>query len=139
MGKQVKIRVTGFQDGMSGEETVTEAYGNMLYREPYYYVSYEEKLDRQSRQGSKTVLCFSKDRLRVTRKGEVESLLEFAKGVTHNSLYMTQYGSLEVELMTEKLDIDCHEKGARLEAEYRIAFYSMPPTRGRLSIHIEEI
>lgn len=138
MGKQVKIRVKGFQSGTSDEEIVTETYGNMLYQEPYYYVSYEEKIDKESEQGSKTVLRFSKDHLRVTRKGEVESTLEFAQGGTHNSLYMTQFGNFEVELTTERLYIDCHEKGARLEADYRIGLNSMPPAPGQLCIHIEE-
>lgn len=139
MGKQVKIRVKGFQSGTSKEEIVTETYGNMLYKEPYYYVSYEEKLDKESEHGSKTVLRFSKDRLRVTRKGEVESTLEFEKGSTHNSLYMTGFGNFEVELTTERLYINHHENGVRLEADYFIGLNSMPPAPGQLSIHIEEI
>lgn len=138
MGKQVKIRVRGFQSGTTGEEIVTETFGTMLYKEPYYYVSYEEKIDRESEQGSKTVLRFSPEELRVTRKGEVESVLEFSKGGRHNSIYMTQLGNFEVELITERLYIDCHEKGMRLEADYRIGLNSMPPAPGQLSIHIEE-
>lgn len=139
MGKQVKIQVQGFQSGTTGEKIVTETVGNMLYKEPYYYVSYEEKIDRESEQGSKTVLRFSPDELRVTRKGEVESILHFSEGSTHNSIYMTQLGNFEVELITERLYIDCHEKGAKLEADYRIGLNSMPPAAGQLRIHIEEV
>lgn len=139
MGKQVKIQVKGIQSGTTGEEITTITRGNMLYKEPYYYVSYEEKLDQESEQGSKTVLRFSKRELRVTRKGEVESTLEFLEGSVHNSLYMTGFGNFEVELLTDRLAIECHEKGARLEADYRIGLNSMPPAPGKLRIDIEEL
>lgn len=139
MGKQVQIRVKGIQTGTTGEEIITTSQGTMLYKEPYYYVSYEEKIDRESEQPSKTVLRFSEKELRVTRKGEVESTLEFLEGSTHNSLYMTGMGNFEVALFTDRLAINCHEKGAYLEADYRIGLNSMPPAEGKLSIHIDEL
>lgn len=139
MGKQVRIQVKGIQSSI-GEETIsTTALGTMLYKEPYYYVSYEENLDKESGRMSKTVLRYSENELRVTRKGEVESVLEFVEGGTHNSLYMTDMGNFEVVLITDRLLIDCHEKGTRLNADYRIGLNSMPPVEGKLNIHIEEI
>lgn len=138
MGKQVRIQVKGIQSHTGGEEITTTSYGTMLYKEPYYYVSYEESLARDSEQKSKTILRFSEKELRVTRKGEVESTLEFLTGSVHNSLYMTGLGNFEVELLTDSLRIDCYDRGAHLEAEYRIGLNSMPPEQGRLCIHIEE-
>lgn len=138
MGKQVRIQVKGIQSATGGEEITTTAVGTMLYKEPYYYVSYEEKLDRESGRTSKTVLRYSDKELRVTRKGEVESVLEFTEGNVHNSLYMTAMGNFEVALITDKLFIDCHETGAHIDADYRIGLNSMPPTEGKLNIHIEE-
>ncbi|MBP3458801.1 MAG: DUF1934 domain-containing protein [Lachnospiraceae bacterium] len=139
MGKQVQIQVKGIQTGTTGEEITTTTRGTMLYKEPYYYVSYEEKIDKESEQSSKTVLRFSERELRVTRKGEVESTLEFLEGSAHNSLYMTGMGNFEVALFTDRLSIDCHERGAHLEADYRIGLNSMPPASGKLSIHIEAL
>ncbi len=139
MGKQVQIQVKGIQTGTAGEEITTTVLGTMLYKEPYYYVSYEEKLDRESEQSSKTILRFSEKELRVTRKGEVESTLEFSEGSAHNSLYVTGMGNFEVALFTDRLFVDCHEKGAHLEADYRIGLNSMPPASGKLSIHIKEL
>jgi uncharacterized beta-barrel protein YwiB (DUF1934 family) len=138
LGKQVKIQVTGIQSGTTGDEITTTAYGTMLYKEPYYYVAYEESLDQETSQSSKTVLRFSERELRVTRKGEVESILEFLEGSVHNSLYMTKLGNFEVELRTERLDIQCHETKVRMEADYQIGLNSMPPSSGKLSIAIEE-
>lgn len=139
MGRQVKIRIKGSQSTTPDEEIITEVIGSMVYKEPYYYVAYEEKADAEAETGSRTILRFSEKQLRVTRKGEIESTLEFAKGCTHNSLYMTRFGSFEVELITERLRVDCHENGASLEADYKIGFNSAPPAPGRLSIYIEEV
>ena len=138
MGKAVKIRIKGMQDNTSEEEITTKARGTMLYKEPYYYVSYEEKIDRESSLSSETVLRFSKRELRVTRKGEVESVLEFLEGSVHNSLYMTSMGNFEVELTTDRLKISMERKKWRIEADYRIGLNTMPPSYGKLEIHIEE-
>lgn len=138
MGKAVEIRVKGMKDEASGEEITTRARGTMVYKEPYYYVSYEEKMDRESSGSSKTVLRFSDKELRVTRKGEVESVLEFLEGSIHNSLYMTSMGNFEVELTTDKLEILLEEKKSRIKADYRIGLNTMPPSYGKLEIHIEE-
>lgn len=138
MGKAVKIRIKGMQDNTSGAEITSKARGTMLYKEPYYYVSYEEKIDRESSLSSKTVLRFSDRELRVTRKGEVESVLEFLEGSVHNSLYMTSMGNFEVELITDSLKIILEEKKWRIEADYRIGLNTMPPSYGKLEIHIEE-
>ena len=138
MGKAVKIRIKGMQDNASGEEITTKARGTMVYKEPYYYVSYEEKMDRESSGSSKTVLRFSDRELRVTRKGEVESVLEFLEGSVHNSLYMTSMGNFEVELTTDRLKISLEEKKSLIEADYRIGLNTMPPSYGKLEIHIEE-
>lgn len=138
MGKAVEIRVKGMKDEASGEEITTKARGTMVYKEPYYYVSYEEKMDCESSGSSKTVLRFSDKELRVTRKGEVESVLEFLEGSIHNSLYMTSMGNFEVELTTDKLEILLEEKKSRIKADYRIGLNTMPPSYGKLEIHIEE-
>lgn len=138
MGKAVKIRVKGMQDNASGEEITTKARGTMVYKEPYYYVSYEEKMDSESSGSSKTILRFSDRELRVTRKGEVESVLEFLEGSVHNSLYMTSMGNFEVELTTDRLKISLEEKKSHIEADYRIGLNTMPPSYGKLEIHIEE-
>lgn len=138
MKKEVKIRVKGIQSNVSGEEIVVEARGIMLYKEPYYYVSYEEKIDQKSTKSSKTVLRFSDRKLRVTRKGEVESVLEFVEGGVHNSLYMTAMGNFEVEITTDKLIIELSERSKSILADYRIGLNEMPPSHGKLEIRVEE-
>lgn len=139
MGRQVKIRVKGMQEETVGEEIVTVAEGTMIYKEPFYYVSYEERLDRESGKKSKTVLRFSETQLRVTRKGEVVSVLEFIEDSVHNSLYMTQMGNFEVELTTDRLEINLGDALMHLKADYRIGLNSMSPAQGKLEIYIEHI
>lgn len=136
MRKEVKIKVTGILETSGNEEITTQTVGTMIYKEPYYYISYEEKIDKEAKTSSKTVLRFSKTQLRVTRKGEVESVLEFQEGGVHNSIYMTAFGNFDVEVCTERLKIECNEKGAELEVEYQIGLNSMPPAPGRLHIQI---
>ena len=136
MSTEVKIKVTGLQEGTTDEEITTEAVGTMLYKEPYYYVSYEENIDRESNTKSKTVLRFSDRELRVTRKGEVESVLEFSEGGVHNSIYMTAFGNFDVEVHTARLIIKQNEKGAVLEDDYHIGFNAMSPAPGKLYIQI---
>lgn len=136
MGKQVTIEVTGIQMGTADEAITTKSEGTMLYKEPYYYVAYEEQLDPESGQKCKTTLRFDKTTLRVTRKGEVVSALEFEKGKIHKSLYMTPFGNFDISLKTKDLIIEQKEKSANIFADYRIGLNEMPPTKGRLEIHI---
>ena len=137
MSKQVTIKVTGTQSG-TNENITTETTGSMIYKEPYYYVSYEEQMDKESKQSSKTTLRFSDSTLRVTRKGEVGSCLEFENEKTHNIVYITSLGNFEVMLITDELHIECKEKSAKIFADYRIGLTTMPPTKGRLEIFIHE-
>lgn len=137
MSKQVRIKVKGTQTG-TNETITTETIGAMIYKEPYYYVSYEEQIDKESGQSSKTTLRFSDSTLRVTRKGEVASCLEFENEMTHNSVYVTSFGNFEVMLITDELHIECKEKSAKIFADYRIGLNTMPPTKGRLEISIHE-
>lgn len=138
MGKEVIVKVIGTQVGTTNETITTEEKGSMLYKEPYYYVSYEEHIDTESSTKSKTTLRFSEKELRVTRKGEVVSTLEFENDKEHNSIYMTPFGNFEVLLITDELKIDCKETSASLYVDYRIGLNSMPPTKGRLEIYICE-
>lgn len=138
MGKQVKIRVQGMQTGKEGEEIVTQTEGMMQYKAPFYYVSYEEKLDTESDTLAKTVLKFSDKMLRVTRKGIVESVLEFEEGSLHNSLYMTQLGNFDVLLNTRQLSIQNENDVIHIEVEYQIGLNGMVPTDGRIEIQIEK-
>lgn len=137
MGKKVRIKVRGI--GETEEEITTVTEGLMVYKEPFYYVSYEEKLDRESDRQSKTVLRFSDGQLRVTRKGEVESVLEFIEGSIHNSLYRTELGNFEVALSTQRLEIDLDAELLHVKADYRIGLNSMPSVKGKLEICIEDI
>lgn len=136
MSQRVTVKVIGSQMSNGNENIETEEIGAMIYKEPYYYVSYEESIDQESDQKSKTTLRFNDSELRVTRKGEVTSTLEFANEKVHNSIYMTSFGNFEVELITDQLTIECNEKSANIFADYRIGLNTMPPTKGRLEIHI---
>ena len=138
MGRQVTVKVTGLQIGTTNEMITTQATGTMIYKAPYYYVAYEEQIDPESHQKSKTTLRFSDTQLRVTRKGEVVSTLEFGHEKVHNSLYMTAFGNFEVLLITDELRIEWKEKSAKISADYRIGLNTMPPTKGRLEVLITE-
>ena len=47
-------------------------------------------------------------------------------------------GNFEVELTTDRLKISMERKKWRIEADYRIGLNTMPPSYGKLEIHIEE-
>ncbi len=139
MAEKVKIKVSGLMEQTDGERIVSECEGVMQYKEPYYYVSYEEKLDQESDEKSKTIIRFSEQQLRVTRKGQVESVLEFLEGASHNSVYMTSFGNFEVALSTRKLDIRLEEPFYHMNVEYQIGLNSMPMQDGSIEIHIQKM
>lgn len=138
MGKQVKVRVSSIGEHTGGESIVTNTFGNLLYKEPYYYLSYEEKLDEESSETCKSTLRYNEHELRVTRKGNVTSTLEFSKGQTHKSIYMSPYGNFEVEVYTKNLTIECKEKSATMVADYTIGFNGMTPNTGKLEISVSD-
>lgn len=136
MGKAVQVKVSGTSVSSNGEEITTLTRGNMIYKEPYYYVSYEEKIDDESSDVAKTVLRYSPNELRVTRKGQVESVLEFGPGKEHNSIYMTSFGNFDIQMITDAFDMQIAEDVTKMAVAYRIGLNGMLPTKGNIKIEI---
>jgi len=134
--RDVKVVVTGSQVGTTNEVITTENQGTLLYKAPYFYVSYEEKLDKDSDKNSKTILRYTKEELRVTRKGEVICSLEFGNERSHRSIYMTPYGEFELEMVTDSFKSELIENGAYFHVDYKIGMNNMPLEKQHLEVLI---
>ncbi|MCR5655139.1 MAG: DUF1934 domain-containing protein [Lachnospiraceae bacterium] len=134
MKQNVRISVTG-QNGADAP-IKTEYDGKLLYKEPYYYASYEEQMDPDSAESSHTVLRFDEKSLRVTRRGAVESVLFYEPGKTWSAPYSTPLMDFSVTLLTTEFSAEHTEKEIRLQVRYRIGFNDASPTTGNLQIHI---
>ena len=135
--KNVEVIVTGTQVGTTGEVIETRSFGNLIYKAPYFYVSYEEKIDKESDKSSKTVLKYTKDELRVTRKGEVVCSLEFGTDRSYRSMYMTAFGEFELEMVTDSFHSALSETGAKFFVKYRIGMNSQPLEKQELRVEIK--
>lgn len=134
MKEQVRIKVTGTD---AAKETIrTEYAGELIYKEPYYYVSYNERLDPDSEEESHTVLKFNDRFLRLTRRGLVESVLEYEEGRWFTGVYNTPFVTFDVSLFTEELCVIETEQEIRLQAHYRMGFNEAPSEGGALQIQI---
>ncbi len=137
--KNVIVKLTGFHETSGDEEICTSSEGKMVFREPYYYVSYKEKLDEESEELTDTLLKIKEDEVIVTRKGNAKSTLTFKKGSTHKSDYVTEMGVFEIEIITDDLYCEISEKMIKTEVSYRIGLNGTRPTESRMNMEIKII
>ena len=134
----VNILITGLGLAEDQESITTMEKGNLLYKNPYYYVAFEETIQEDSKKSTKTILKFNEKELRVTRKGEIESTLYFTNGGIHNSVYVTPLGNFEVEIKTEKFKVEIREEQQNIRVNYQIGFAHMPYQEGNIVIEIKK-
>lgn len=70
--------------------------------------------------GTRTTLELEKGKITLTRAGEYHSQMVFEEGASHVSDYQTPYGTLPLEILTQRLSWDMEGQRGRVELDYRI-------------------
>lgn len=123
MTRTVYITITGVQSDETGEEMIAEqsATGEYFEKNSSLYLLYEET-DPESGAVTKNTLKVREQNVTLTKRGIIQSQLQFAPEEMHPAEYITPYGILHFQVYTE--DVKIFFGDARGEIRLRYALYS---------------
>lgn len=113
------ITVTNKQTIDTQTDTITEAAcGSFYEKNGKQYILYKTE-----NEGDKTsvIIKLSSDVISIKRSGSVETVMEYRIGQKRSFLYRLPYGTIEMELETQKIVSDLNENGGRIELVYTLS------------------
>lgn len=135
----IKVKITTIQtiDEAGNEdviELVTEA--TKEHDQDFIIINYDES-DITESKGTKTRLKIYKNKLIMTKVGNISSRMEFEEDKGYNNLYSTPYGTFDLNFDTiiYKNDLDEFGKGT-VYIEYKIIFGGSDESYNKLRIDI---
>lgn len=136
--KDVMVKILGTQlteDGESNEiELITE--GKFYKRNDFYYLVYDES-EISGMEGSTTTLKIKDDEVWMKRFGQNNSKMSFKRGDKYNTLYTTAYGNLDMEVSTQRVDVDIDDEGkGNVNLKYRLIISNAMESLNTLDITI---
>lgn len=136
---KIKVKITTIQtiDEAGNEdviELVTEA--TMEYNQDCIIINYDES-DIAESEGTKTRLKIYKNKLIMTKVGDISSRMEFEKNKNYNNLYSTPYGTLDLDFSTISYNnaLDEFGKGS-VDIEYKVIFGGTDESSNKMRIDI---
>lgn len=121
MKRCVVLSIRGRQsyDGHDPEiiELVTE--GTMEFRNGGWDVSYEES-ELTGLAGVTTTFRVEPDKVTLSRTGRLNSQMVFQRGITHESLYQTNFGALMLTVTATSVYFDILPDGGVIDLVYNI-------------------
>lgn len=122
MKKAVMLSIRGRQsyDGQEPEviELVTD--GTMEFRDGGWNIAYEES-ELTGLEGVTTVFRVEPGKVVLTRTGRLNSQMVFQQGVTHDSLYQMEFGTLLLSVQATSVFYDIVPDGGVIDLVYNIS------------------
>ena len=136
MSKAVMLSIRGRQAYLDQEpdeiELVTE--GTLEYRDGGWDVRYEES-DLTGLAGVTTTFRVEPGKITLTRTGKLQSQMVFQEGVSHNSLYQMEFGTLMITVCATRIIAMLDENGGMIDLVYGIEIEQS--TAGTVDYHLE--
>lgn len=136
MTKEVTLSIRGRQTYLDQEpdiiELVTE--GTLTRRENCWELCYEETA-LTGLEGVTTTFQVYPDKVALTRTGKLHSEMVFQVGVSHDSLYQMEFGTLMITVCASKMEVDLTEDGGIIDLVYGIEIEQS--TAGVIDYHLE--
>ncbi len=140
--KDITIKIIGkrYNGETAEDEMEFISDGTMYERGGAVYYIYEES-EFSGMPGCKTSLKVSDGRVRMKRIGGGEGAfgaeLTFEKGKRFISRYITPYGPIDMEVMTNRVDADLDPEGfGKIRLDYSICMEGMGEGRNEVDIEI---
>ena len=122
MKKAVMLSIRGRQsyDGHEPEviELVTD--GTMEFRDGGWNIAYEES-ELTGLEGVTTVFRVEPGKVVLSRTGRLNSQMVFQQGVTHDSLYQMEFGTLLLSVQATSVFYDIVPDGGVIDLVYNIS------------------
>lgn len=135
---EVRIKIKGKQTDENGKEDIIELLteGKFYKKRDIYYIVYEET-EISGMEGTTTTLKIEGDKVSMKRFGSNTSDMVFEKGKRFNTYYMTPYGNLDMEILTNKMEIDISDTGkGNIELGYRVNISNSIESNNELLINV---
>ena len=98
-------------------ELVTE--GTLEYRDNGWDIAYEES-DLTGLAGVTTTFSIEQGKVTLIRSGKLNSQMVFKEGVSHDSLYQMEFGTMLMTVCAKKVSYDLTEEGGTVDLVYSI-------------------
>jgi uncharacterized beta-barrel protein YwiB (DUF1934 family) len=137
--ENIKIKITTIQiiDDAGNEdiiELVTEAVKSAT--DDCTIISYDES-DISESEGTKTKLKIYKNKMIMTKVGNLSSRMEFEKNKKYSNLYSTPYGTFDLNFNTVIYENNLNEDGkGTVYIEYRVTLGGAEENYNKLQIDI---
>ncbi|MBQ3513083.1 MAG: DUF1934 domain-containing protein [Lachnospiraceae bacterium] len=138
MTKEVMVKITGSEYGVSEQEQVEQRIkGNYYQKNGRDFVVYDVA---EGEENVHTMLKIEGEQLEITKNSGAGRLhMKFKQGETFSTMYHTMAGALEMEFHTNELVIFSNENWIRIEALYEISINKAEVGARRIQIEIEKI
>ena len=116
----VKVSIKGMQiqdDDTNDVELFTE--GQFEKNGDKYILVYKES-EMTGFEGTTTTVEIENERVCIIRAGGVSNQMLFLKGKKTTSYYNTQFGSLVIGVMADKMDVNVNDDGGLIDINYII-------------------
>ena len=121
MAKKVVLSIKGRQSYQDQEpdsiELVTE--GTMDFLDGGWNISYEES-ELTGLEGVTTTFRVEPGRVTLTREGKLNSQMVFEEGVSHDTLYQMDFGTLMLTVKATRVYYDILPDGGTIDLVYKI-------------------
>lgn len=121
MGTKAQLTLTGRQRDEAGQETVIKSSFPADYyeRDGSSCILYEEQSE-DSGSVTRNAIKLKGSVLEMTRRGEIHSRMVFEAGQSHLTDYVTPYGTLRLEVLTETLELSRRSGGLDAALKYTL-------------------
>lgn len=135
--KEVALKIKGTQILDNEKDTIEIMTRGKFYKKgDSQYLVYDES-ELSGMEGSTTTLKIQQNKVEMKRFGAYKSNLIFEKDKKHISLYQTAYGNMEMEVITNHIEVDINDAGkGTIDADYKLYIADMTESKNKLHIEI---
>lgn len=99
----------------------TEFEGQLTFKNDSIFVTYKD-----DKMNVTTMIKVKDNVVSVKRLGSLSGKLVFDTQQIHSTIYYTQFGEMEIQIITKKCEVYILEKGVKIHIEYKIIMQGKP-------------
>lgn len=131
------ISISATQGVVGGENNNIEFMTDGIYTEipDGYAIKYKES-EVTGLSGNSTTVEVTSSGISVTRRGWLNSRMDFAEGEKTRFLLDMQFGSATLGVDTKKISSDLHERGGAVSIDYTVSMDHSVVSKNRLELNV---
>lgn len=136
MKKKALISIVSNQFGEDNSEIEVVTPGEFTVCDDGFKAVYQET-EISGMEGTVTRLLINDNSVSLEREGTTTSKMYFEKDKSDVSLYDTPYGTLELKIKTNELEIELNENGGNVFIDYKMIIGDQSVQNTKLKINIK--